>query len=115
MTAMAPGRRTARNHGLVGMVGITLLLAAPVCGLLAAPAVGQEADLPVADPSEVAVGEAVSASELQAAIDSIKRRVAEQQEGRGSTGTSELAAELRSARQAIAEPDTSLLPIPQTA
>jgi outer membrane protein OmpA-like peptidoglycan-associated protein len=44
-----------------------------------------------------------SASELQDAIDSIKRRLAAQQDNRASTASSELVAELRSARETIAE------------
>ncbi|HRY26515.1 MAG: OmpA family protein [Geminicoccaceae bacterium] len=45
----------------------------------------------------------VSATELQAAIDAIRRQVAEQKAERESSGGGELAAELRAARDAIAE------------
>lgn len=44
-----------------------------------------------------------SASDLRDAIADIKRRLAEQQEGRESTGTGELTAELRAARETISE------------
>ena len=45
----------------------------------------------------------VSASELKDAIADIKRRLAEQQEGRQSTGTGELTAELKAARETISD------------
>ncbi|MCB2055974.1 MAG: OmpA family protein [Geminicoccaceae bacterium] len=45
----------------------------------------------------------VSANELKAAIDAIKQRLAKQQEGRQTTGTGELAAELKAARETIAD------------
>ena len=62
------------------------------------------ADAPPADTSE----EPVSANDLKAAINAIKERLARQQEGRATTGTSELAAELKNARQTIADLTESL-------
>lgn len=52
--------------------------------------------------------EPVSANDLKAAINAIKERLARQQEGRATTGTSELAAELKNARQTIADLTESL-------
>ncbi|MEZ5824042.1 MAG: OmpA family protein [Geminicoccaceae bacterium] len=68
----------------------------------AADAAGQE--------SAQAAGtqEPVSANDLKAAINAIKERLARQQEGRATTGTSELAAELKNARQTIADLTDSL-------
>ena len=95
MTALATCLRRHLEHALFGIVGLALLVATP--------AAGQEVASPATAPSGSVAGETASARELQAAIDAIKRRVAEQQEGREGSGTSELVAELRSARQAIAE------------
>jgi outer membrane protein OmpA-like peptidoglycan-associated protein len=95
MAALATCVRRQLAHALFGIVGLALLVATPVAG--------QEVASPATAPSGSVAGEAASARELQAAIDAIKRRVAEQQEGREGSGTSELVAELRSARQAIAE------------
>ncbi|MCB9943252.1 MAG: OmpA family protein [Geminicoccaceae bacterium] len=52
--------------------------------------------------------EPASANDLKAAIDAIKQRLAKQQQGRASTGTSELAAELKNARERIADLTDSL-------
>ena len=95
MTALATSVRRHLNHARFGIVGLALLTATP--------AAAQEVASPATATSGGVAGEAASARELQAAIDAIKRRVAEQQEGREGSGTSELVAELRSARQAIAE------------
>ena len=50
----------------------------------------------------------VSATDLKAAIEAIKQRLAKKQEGRQSTGASELAAELKAARETIADLTESL-------
>ncbi|MCB1885082.1 MAG: OmpA family protein [Geminicoccaceae bacterium] len=50
-----------------------------------------------------APGSEASASDLKAAIEAIKRRLSEQQAGRQTSGTGELAAELRSARETIGQ------------
>lgn len=83
-------------------LGAALLLIAAATASLIAPA------LPMAQERTGTAPSSVSASELQAAIDAIKRRVAEQQEAREDSGQSALAGELRSAREAIAELTQSL-------
>lgn len=89
-----------------------LLASAAVLALsLGAPARADDAaDAASAATSgaEQPLGAGVSASELQDAIDSIKRRVAAQQDNRPTTASSELVAELRSARETIAELSQSL-------
>lgn len=88
---------------LASVAVLALSLGAPASADEAADAAGS-ATSGVARPQ----GAGVSASELQDAIDSIKRRVAAQQDGRASTASSELVAELRSARETIAELSQSL-------
>jgi chemotaxis protein MotB len=86
-----------------GPLAVALVGLAASLTPIAPPGMAQAGGQP-ADASSALVAEpGVSASELQAAIDAIKRRVAAQQEGRAASGTSELAAELSSARDAIAE------------
>jgi len=75
--------------------------------LLATPGAAQEQ--PLADAEPGAAAPAITARELQAAIDAIKRRVADQQEARETSGAGELAAELRSARAAITELTQNLM------
>lgn len=87
-----------------------LLLALPVSAQDPAAAELAGESRPLVEPPADAVGDqAVTASELQSAIDAIKRRVAEQQEARETTGASALTAELRSARAAITELTQNLM------
>ena len=93
----------------------TLLAAVASVGLASAqPVEAQQqpglAEAPETGPAAAVPGDqTVTASELQAAIDAIKRRVAEQQEARDTTGGSELAVELRAARAAITELTQNLM------
>jgi len=90
---LARPRRRHRSSKLLAM-GISALIL-----LLAAPLSAQESE------TTTSTG---AANDLQAAIDAIKRRVAEQQEVREGQGQSALATELRSARESIAELTQSL-------
>ena len=99
--ACLPGARYRRLLATVAVLALSL--GVPALADEAADAAGSAAS-DVAQPP----GAGVSASELQDAIDAIKRRVAAQQDNRASTASSELVAELRSARETIAELSQSL-------
>ena len=89
--------RAATPH--IGIAGGGMRAIVPVQSETASPATGEAA---------AASEEPVSANDLKAAINAIKQRLAEQQKGRRTSSTSELAAELKAAQASIADLTDSL-------
>ena len=111
------GRGRSSTMGMCLALGCTTaLVALPTHSLrAAAPHVGIAGDgmraivpAQAETASEPAAEEPVSANDLKAAINAIKQRLAEQQKGRRTSSTSELAAELKAAQASIADLTDSL-------